>query len=402
MRKIPSITEGKFSDKRVLLRLDLNVPIGKGGEVKDTSRVDASLPTIKYLLDQGAKVIILSHLGRPDGKRNPEYSLYPLKGALEERLGRKVGFIEDFLSEEALDQSSKLKKGEVLLLENLRFDPDEEKPKSDQGFAKKLARLGDCYVDDAFGCAHRAHSSIVDLPRLFKGNAYAGFLLLNEVKFLGEALQDPKHSFLALIGGAKVSTKLGVLKSLLGKVDTLAIGGAMAFTFLKAKGFQLGNSPVETSLIEEAKDLLKKFQEANVKVLLPSDLIITDSLEPAKQGRMIEVKEGIPDGFFGVDIGENTIKTFQEAMSGAKTIFWNGPMGIFEVPFFANGTKKIAEAFLESGAITVAGGGETVSAIKECKLAKKATHLSTGGGASLEFLEFGTLPGLEALRTKKR
>ena len=364
--------------KKVLLRVDFNVPQDKTGAITDDSRIRAALPTIQYLLDKGATVILMSHLGRPKGK-DSKYTLKPCAERLEQLLKRKVTFVPDCLGP--------VPEGSLILLENVRFYPAEEDPKSDPEFAKKLSQLGDFYVNDAFGTAHRAHSSTCTIAQYFPGKKAMGFLMDREVKFLKNAFTNPKRPFMAIVGGAKVSTKIGVLKALLNKVDALFIGGAMAFTFLKAQGIPIGNSLYEEQFVEEAKRLLSK------KLYLPVDLVVTDS-------KTVKITStGVPEGFTGVDIGPKTCAQWQQQFSKAQTLFWNGPVGIFETPEFAKGTQFIAKAISEmKDATTIVGGGDSVAALEQLKLQDKITHVSTGGGASLELIEFGTLPGIEALK----
>lgn len=366
--------------KKVLVRVDFNVPMDKEGNILDNSRIVAALPTIEYLLSNHCQVILMSHLGRPK-KQDPSLSLAPVAKELGRLLKKEVKMPPDF-------------NGEVILLENLRFNEAEEDPSKDPSFAAELAKLADFYVDDAFGCAHRAHASVVDVPQLFPGKAAPGFLMEKEINFLGKALSDPKRPFLALIGGAKISSKIGVLKSLSQKVDIMAIGGGMAYTFLKAQGKEVGNSLVENDYLEEAKAILEAFRKRNIPILLPVDSVIAKEISDQAETR---VASSIPEGYIGLDIGPETVKLFTEAIGGAKTILWNGPMGYFEKKPFAGGTEKIAEAFAKSGAITIAGGGETVAAIQKTPWKSEVSHLSTGGGASLEYLELGTLPGIEVL-----
>lgn len=383
-----------LAHKKVLVRVDFNVPMDKEGKVLDTSRIAAALPTIEYLLSRQCCVILMSHLGRPKNGFEASLSLAPIAKELGRLLQKEVKMAPDCVGKEVEELANNLKEGEILLLENLRFHQAEEDPSKDTNFAKNLAKLADFYVDDAFGCAHRAHASIVDVPSLFPGSSACGFLMEKEINFLGKALQDPKRPFLALIGGAKISSKIGVLKALSQKVDIMAIGGGMAYTFLKAKGLPVGNSLVENDYLEEAKGIIEAFQNRNIPLLLPVDSVVAKDLNQAENS----IVESIPEGYMGLDIGPKTIKLFCEAISKAKTILWNGPMGVFEKKLFAAGTENVAKAFATSDAITIAGGGETVAAIQQTPW-KKVSHLSTGGGASLEYLEFGTLPGIEVLRT---
>ncbi|MFV0341137.1 MAG: phosphoglycerate kinase [Parachlamydiaceae bacterium] len=385
-------------NKRALVRVDFNVPLDEQGKILDPSRIVSALPTIRYLLEQGCSIVLMSHMGRPKGGKEPKLSLKVCAQALSDLLGKQVVIAPDCVGPEVKKLVDALKPGEILMLENLRFYPAEEKPELDPEFAKQLASYGDFYVDDAFGCAHRAHSSIVPVAKFFPGKSAEGFLLEKERKALSQLLNDPKRPFLAILGGAKVSSKLGVIHSLLEKVDVLAIGGAMAFTFLKAKGMQVGSSLVEDSLIKEAEGVIKACENKKIPLLLPLDAVV--AAEPAVSAvtNTIALNQGIPQGMKGLDIGPQTVDLFIGQIKLAKTIFWNGPMGVFEVKPFAQGTYAIAKAFGESGATTVAGGGETVAALMQTPYKDKVSHLSTGGGASLELIEFGTLPGIDAVK----
>lgn len=382
--------------KTVLVRVDFNVPLSEDGKITDASRIDAALPTLRYLKDLGCKIVIMSHMGRPKGIE-PNLSLNPCAQVLAEKMDCPVKMASDSVGPHVEQMVRDLKPGEILLLENLRFYKAEEKPETDPSFAEQLARLGDFYVNDAFGCAHRAHASIVGVPELMKQRSCAGFLLMKECKALGQLVSHPEHPFLALIGGAKVSGKLQVLKSLLEKVDVFAIGGGMAFTFLKAQGFEVGSSLVEEDLIEEARQFMHSCQVKGCKLLLPVDGWAGKNIHDTEKPHLFSIQKGIPIGLMGLDIGPETVKLFTEAMRGAKTIFWNGPMGVFESPLYAGGTSAIAEAFTASEAFTVAGGGETIAALSQSSKKDRVSHLSTGGGASLEFIESGTLPGVSVL-----
>lgn len=375
---IHSIRDFDLQGKRLLLRVDFNVPVDDKGHILDDTRIRAALPTIQYAVSHGAKVILMSHFGRPKGI-DPTYSLKVCIARLSELLQHPVTFGE----------VPAMQPGEVHLLENLRFNPAEEKPELDPNFAKKLASLGDIYIDDAFGAAHRAHSSVTEVPKYFPQEKGMGFLLEREIQFLGSHLKTPERPFYAIIGGAKVSSKIGVLRSLLQKVDALFIGGAMAFTFLKAQGQSIGSSLYEETYLGEALQLLQLAKEKKIPVFLPLDTVCSDH----------KVFEGnIPDGFQGLDIGPKTVALWSKELEKAKTVLWNGPVGKFEVEEFSTGTKAIAKTLAAlTNATTIAGGGETVQAIHEAGVAEKFTHLSTGGGASLEYIEFGKLPGIEAL-----
>lgn len=386
-----------IAHKKVLVRVDFNVPLDKEGKILDNSRIVAALPTIQYLLSQHCALLLMSHLGRPKNGRESKLSLAPIAKELSKLLKLEVKMAPDCIGSEVESEASHLKEGEILLLENLRFHEAEENPSKDPSFAKQLASLADYYVDDAFGCAHRAHASVVDVPRLFPGRAAPGFLLEKEINFLGKALQSPKRPFLALIGGAKISSKIGVLKALSQKVDIMAIGGGMAFTFLKAQGIDVGNSLVEEDFLEEAKEILEAFQKRNIPLLLPVDVVIAKEVSDDTEKKIISIEEGIPEGYMGLDIGPKTIEIFSEAIAKSHTILWNGPMGVFEKKSFAQGTEKIAEAFAKRNALTIAGGGETIAALQNISLKSQISHLSTGGGASLEYLELGNLPGIDVL-----
>lgn len=390
-----TIDDISVKGKRVLTRVDFNVPI-KDGNVKDDTRIRESLPTIKKVIADGGRLILMSHLGRPKGKVAPEYSLKPVVAKLSSLLGKQVKFAEDCIGPKAETEAAGLKDGEVLLLENLRFHAEEEK--NDPDFSKKLASLGDIYINDAFGSAHRAHSSTEGLTKYIKP-AVAGYLMQKELKYLGSALANPKRPFVAIIGGAKISGKIDVIKNLLGKVDILLIGGGMIFTFYKAQGLNIGKSLLEEDRIAEADSLLKMKLPGNVQMILPDDILISDKLEAPFQTKVVD-KKSIPDGWIGVDIGPMSRKAFADKIAGAGTIVWNGPMGIFETDEFAGGTISMAKAIAEAtqkGAVSVIGGGDSVAAIAKAGLTDKISHISTGGGASLEFLEGKVLPGVAAL-----
>jgi phosphoglycerate kinase len=393
-----TIRDISVSGKRVLMRVDFNVPIDKEKTIEDDTRIRESLPTIEHLLSQGGKVILMSHLGRPKGK-TPEFSLAPVAKRLSELLGKPVHFASDCIGTEAETAVNALQNGEVLLLENVRFYKEEEA--NDPDFAKKLAAFGDVYVNDAFGTAHRAHASTEGVTKFIR-TAVAGFLIEKELRYLGGATANPKRPFVAILGGSKISGKIDVLEKLLEKVDAVLVGGAMIFTFFKAQGLNVGKSLVEDDKLDVAKAILEKAQSRNVKLLLPTDVVIADKFEKDANSKTVSV-DAIEDGWLGLDIGANTIKAYRQEILNAKTVVWNGPMGVFEMEKFAVGTMEVAKSLAEatkSGAISVIGGGDSASAIVKAGLEKAVTHVSTGGGASLEFLEGKTLPGIAALNEK--
>ncbi|MEE8637725.1 MAG: phosphoglycerate kinase [Candidatus Margulisiibacteriota bacterium] len=397
-KTVADIPDKDLKGKRVFVRCDFNVPLDEKQNITSDKRIKASLPTIKYLMEKGAKLILASHLGRPKGEVKKELSLAPVQKRLSELLNKPVKMTSDCIGPEVKKAISELKDGELLLLENLRFHKEETK--NDPNFAKELASLADIYVSDAFGTVHRAHASTEGIAHYLP--AYAGFLIEKELKFLGEALTEPKRPFVAIIGGAKISGKLEVLKSLLDKVDTLIVGGGMAYTFFKARGIEVGKSLVEDDLIDEAKEILKAAIDKEVPFLLPIDHVVADRFAEDANTEVVP-RTTIPEGWRGMDIGPDTVKKFTHALDGAKTIVWNGPMGVFEMEKFAKGTLEVAKAVAketENGAISIIGGGDSASAVKKAGLADKMSHISTGGGASLEFLEGKVLPGIAVLQDK--
>ncbi len=382
--------------KRVLLRVDYNVPLTPDGQVADDKRITASFPTVKYLLEKKAKLIICSHLGRPDGEAKPEFSLAPVAKRLAELLpGVKISFAPDCVGPEAEKLAGALGEGEILLLENLRFHKEEEK--NDPAFAKKLAALAEVYVSDAFGTVHRAHASTAGVADYLP--AVAGFLIGKELSVMGEALENPVHPFVAILGGAKVADKIGVITNLLSKCDTLLIGGGMAFTFFKAMGCEIGSSLLDKESVGLAGELMEEAKAKGVKLMLPIDSVIADKFAADAANRTVLSNE-IPAGWMGLDIGEKAQEEYAAEIRKAKTVIWNGPMGVFEFPAFAKGTAAVAKACAECGGTTIVGGGDSASAVKKLGFAKSITHISTGGGASLEFLEGKSLPGVAALNDK--
>ena len=391
-----TIQDIDVSGKRVLVRVDFNVPLAEDGTVSDDKRIVAALPTIRYLLEHNAKVILCSHLGRPKGQVNPKYSLAPVGARLSELLpDTKIWFAEDTVGESAKTAIDDMKDGEIVLLENVRFYPEEEK--NDPEFAKKLASLADIFVSDAFGTVHRAHASTAGVAAYLP--AVAGFLIGKELGVMGEALDNPKRPFVAILGGAKVADKIGVIKNLLGKCDSLIIGGGMAYTFLKAQGYGIGTLLLDAESIDLAKDIMAEAKAKNVNFLLPIDTVVATEFDANAEHKVVPSTE-IPDGWMGMDIGPKTAELFKKTIVEAATVVWNGPMGVFEFPAFAEGTKKVAEACAECAGTTIIGGGDSASAVKKLGFADKMTHISTGGGASLEFLEGKTLPGVAVLNDK--
>ena len=390
-----TIEDIAVAGKKVLVRCDFNVPLDENKNITDENRLNGALPTIKYLVAQGAKVILCSHLGRPKGEFNEKYSLKPVAKRLSEMLGQEVKMAADVIGDSAKALVAELKDGEVMLLENVRYHKEEEK--NDAEFSKKLAEFADVYVNDAFGTAHRAHASTAGVADYIP--AVCGYLIQKEIEIMGGALSNPERPFVAILGGAKVSDKIGVIENLLEKVDYLIIGGGMAYTFLKAKGYEIGTSICEDEKLDLARSLMEKAQAKGVELLLPIENVCANEFSNDAE-RKIVPSDNIPSDFMGMDIGPKTIELFSEVITKAKTVIWNGPMGVFEFSNFAEGTKAVAKAVAESGAITIIGGGDSAAAVEQLGYADKMTHISTGGGASLEFLEGIELPGIAALNDK--
>ena len=380
-------------NKRVLVRVDFNVPI-KDGVITDTNRIEASLTTIKYLIDNNAKVILMSHLGRPKGEPKPEFSLKPVAQKLSEIIGQDVKFIDSdkVVDDSVIEESKKLQPKEIMIIQNTRFRKEEEK--NDEKFSKELSQLADLYVNDAFGTSHRAHASNVGVSKFLP--SAVGFLVQKEIEIMGKALENPERPFTAILGGAKVSDKIGVIENLLDKVDTILIGGAMAFTFIKSQGKNVGKSLIEEDKLDLAKSLLEKAQEKGVKIFLPVDFVVAKEMSEDSDSKVINIDD-FTDDIAGFDIGTKTIKIFDEEIQKSKTIVWNGPMGVFEIEQFSKGTFEIANSLVKSKATTIVGGGDSTSAIAKSGNKDKVTHVSTGGGASLEFLEGKVLPGIDCI-----
>ena len=391
-----TIRDIDLKDKKVLVRCDFNVPFDEEGKISDNRRIVAALPTIQYLLENNCKVILCSHLGRPKGEFKKEFSLAPVAEELSRLLEIEVKLAEDVIGNSAQELTQNMQNGEIVLLENVRFEAGEEK--NDEELSKKFASMAEIYVNDAFGTAHRAHSSTTGVASYLP--AVSGFLIEKELEFLGKALEEPKRPFVAILGGKKVSDKIGVIDSLLEKVDTLIIGGGMAYTFFKSMGYEVGNSICKLDKLDLAQDLIKKAKEKNVKLVLPVDNVIADEFSPDANTKIVD-SDKILEGWEGLDIGPKTVELFKEELKNAKTVIWNGPLGLFEYEKFANGTRKIANVLANlEDCITIIGGGDSAAAVEKMGLADKMTHISTGGGASLEFLEGKKLPGIEALNER--
>jgi phosphoglycerate kinase len=390
-----TVRDIEVSGKKVLVRVDFNVPMDDKGQITDDTRIQAALPTINYLLKQKAKVILVSHLGRPKGKVNPKYSLKTVAQHLAQVLGREVKFAPEAIGPETTAQVNSLQDGDILLLENIRFYEGEEK--NDANLSKALAELAEVYVNDAFGTAHRAHASTAGVAEYLP--AVAGFLMEKELVVMGKALAKPERPFMAILGGAKVSDKIGVIENLISKVDLLLIGGGMANTFLKAQGYEVGSSLLEEDKLGLAKELLTKAESKGVKIYLPEDAVIAEEVSPDAENQVVDVQEVLPEGKI-LDIGPKTAAQYAELIKTSKTVIWNGPMGVFEMAPFAQGTMAIAQAMAEVEGVTIIGGGDSVAAVEKAGVADRMTHISTGGGASLEFLEGKELPGVAALLDK--
>jgi phosphoglycerate kinase len=381
-------------NKRVIVRVDFNVPLNEKLNITDDSRIKGALPTIQYLVDNNAKVLLMSHLGRPKGKVKDEMRLTPVAKRLSELLGQDVKKLDDCIGDDVEKTISTMKSKDVILLENLRFHPEEEK--NDTGFAKKLASFADIFVNDAFGTCHRAHASTEGITKYLP--SVAGFLVSKEIEYFEKATKNPDKPYVAILGGAKVSDKIDVITNLTEKVDAILIGGAMAYTFLKSEGINIGNSKLESDKIDLAKEILQSAKSKNIRIILPSDHVIADKIDASAQKETVD-KE-IPEGKIGLDIGPKTVREFEDVLKSAKTVVWNGPVGFFELKPFSKGTEEIARFLAGSNATTIIGGGDTAAAVNELSLGKKMSHISTGGGASLEYLEGKTLPGIAALNDK--
>ena len=383
-------------NKRVLVRVDFNVPI-KDGIITDTNRIEASIATIKYLIDNNAKVILMSHLGRPKGEPKPEFTLKPVAEKLSEIIGQEVKFVDNdkVVDNSVIEQSKQLQPKEIMLIQNTRYRKEEEK--NDEEFSKELSQLADLYVNDAFGTSHRAHASNVGVSKFLP--SAVGFLVQKEIEIMGKALENPEKPFVSILGGAKVSDKIGVIENLISKVDYILIGGGMAYTFLKAQGKEIGKSLLEEDKMDLSLELIKKAEANNVKILLPKDVVIADEIKEDAETEIVDI-DNIPTDKEALDIGPKTAKEYADIIKKAKTVVWNGPMGVFEVKVFANGTNEVAKALADSSATTIVGGGDSALAIEEAGYKDKITHVSTGGGASLEFLEGKTLPGIDCINEK--
>lgn len=398
-----SIRDLDLKNKKALIRVDFNVPIEKG-QITDDSRIRASLPTIQYVINHGGAAILMSHLGRPKGKPEAQFSLVPCARRLSALLNRPVKMAPDCHGPEVAKMAQQLKQGEVLLLENLRFHEGEEKPEEEPTFVSGLAGLGDVYINDAFGSAHRAHASTTTIAQFFPAQAAMGFLMEKEVAYLGSTLLNPSRPFCAILGGAKISTKFKVIEALMQKADVLLIGGAMAYTFFKAENIPIGKSLVEDGFLGVAREIMDVSTQSRCRLILPSDAVVAREIKSNTEQKVVKISQGIPDNLEGVDIGPETIERFSQEIRKAATIFWNGPLGVFECPPFDHGTNAIAQtlADVSDASTTIVGGGDSASALEHAGLADRMSHVSTGGGASLEYIEFGQLPGIQALSDKPK
>lgn len=400
MKKL-SIEDIDLKNKKVLMRVDFNVPQKEDGTIEDDTRIKAAIKSINYILDQNCSLILMSHLGRPKGKKDPKYTLLPVAKKLSSLLNMNVQMAPDCIGEKVEKLAKNLKPKDILLLENLRFYEAEEKPDLDPNFAKALAKLADIYVDDAFGAAHRKHSSIYTITKYFPQKSVMGFLMKDEITHLEKLVKNPQRPFYAIIGGSKISSKIGVINSLVDKVDALFIGGGMTYTFLKALNLSVGSSIVEDDYIQEAQKIMEKCDKKKVKLHLPLDVVIANDFNNDADTQIIDTDTAFPDNWQGMSIGPKTVKSWEKALSNAKTILWNGPLGVFEFENFAKATNDIAKAIAKINCYSVVGGGDSIAAINKANVANKFKHISTGGGASLEYIEFSTLPGIECLSDKK-
>lgn len=400
MKKL-SLEDIDLKNKKVLMRVDFNVPTNDDGTISDDTRIRAALKSINYILDKDCSLVLMSHFGRPKGKKEPKFSLAPVAKKLSEILNKNVQMAPDCIGSEVEKLAKNMKAKDILLLENLRFHEAEEKPDLDPNFAKNLSKLGEIYVDDAFGAAHRKHSSIYTITKYFPNKSVAGFLMKNEISHLDKIVKTPQRPFYAIIGGSKISSKIGVIDSLIDKVDSLFIGGGMTYTFLKALNLSIGSSIVEDDYITEAEKIMEKCDKKNVKLHLPLDVVIANDFSNDAKTEIIDTDTSIPENYQGMSIGPKTVKEWTKALQDAKTILWNGPLGVFEFPNFAKATNDIAKVISKINCYSVVGGGDSIAAINKLGIANKFSHISTGGGASLEYIEFSTLPGIECLSDKK-
>lgn len=400
MKKL-SLEDLDLKNKKVLMRVDFNVPMNEDGSISDDTRIKATLKSINYILDKGSSLILMSHLGRPKGKKDPLFSLKPIAKKLSTLINKTVQMAPDCIGPEVEKLAKNLKPGEILLLENLRFYEAEEKPDLDPNFAKNLAKLAEIYVDEAFGAAHRKHSSIYTITKYFPNKSVAGFLMKDEISHLDKIVKNPQRPFYAIIGGSKISSKIGVINSLIDKVDALFIGGGMTYTFLKARNLSVGSSIVELDFIKEAQNIMEKCDKKNIKLHLPLDIVIANEFTNDAKTQIIDSDTSFPENWQGMSIGPKTVKEWTKLLQDAKTILWNGPLGVFEFPNFAKATDEIAKTISKINCYSVVGGGDSIAAINKLGIANKFKHISTGGGASLEYIEFSTLPGIECLSDKK-